>query len=1166
MRRLCGASGQTSPLAPCPPPATIQFTSTVPPGNTYLWNFGDGSPTVNTANPSHTYFSHRVDTVSLIITNANGCKDTIIGYDTIRNLLSGAFANDSFGCIPLPVSFFTINQTNVPSSQTYPFPVTSYTWNFGDGSPTSSSATPNHTYSILGTYHAWVTMTFSNGCSVTDSIHITVGTPVTPSFVDSPNHICAGRSVHFFSTSPPTASILWTFGDSLTSISNPTDHIYIRPGIFTVTLYTFNSGCADSVQKTVTVDSPAALFPITYLCDSSHRGVMLADSAIGATSFLWIFSDGATSTLANPVHYFPSLGTWTAELTTYNSASGCRDSLTKSIDLYNLNFALSINDTAICTGDTVTLTPSISGGPYQFYYWGISHVYMDTTFGPPVPVTHVFNNRGVFDIELFAIDGHGCLDTFARLSYMTVARPIDSFYATPPVGCRPLSVLFTDSSKDVPGTYIVSHYWNFGDATSPVVVSPDTVSHLYLNNGTYSVLEIVTDNIGCKDSLFMPAYIGVHHPIAGFSVSTSFPCIGFVNTYTNTSTGGIQYSNWSFGDGNTSSLFSPNHAYASTGVYHVLLTVTDSFGCTDTSSKTLTVTKPHASFTVNDSAGICIPLVVQFTNTSNGIIGSYWFFGNGNNSLATNPVNAYTVPGSYTVQLIVVDSNGCPDTATKTVNLYGFSGSLSYAPLIGCKPLTVNFTANVGSTYSLVWDFADGSVTTPSYLLTASHTYFAPGAYVPKLIMSDSSGCSAFSLGIDTIKVDDVIIGYRTNPNPVCVHDNVQFIDTSKSLFSAISSYFWTFSDSTVSHQPGPLHVYNDTGTFAVTLIVSDNLGCTDTLSSFVVVHPLPILTVSADTVICVGDTAQLLVSGAVSYSWSPAAALTCNNCAAPQANPTTNTMYIVTGTDAFGCVSTATTNVLMKTQTTSHTSTATDICIGGSVQLSDSGAQYYSWSPAASLNNSQVPNPIASPSVTTTYTIVARQGSCFPDTNYVTVVVHPLPKVNAGSDVTLIEGNTTVLSATGNSVKYFIWNPLYGLSCDSCTDPTVNIQQTTTYTLTGISMFGCKDSDKVTVNILCDKSQVFVPNSFTPNGDGQNDVFYPRGVGIKNIISFRIYDRWGGLIFERKNISLNDESNAWDGTYKGGKPRPDVYVYVVDAICESGEEINWKGDVTIIR
>jgi len=101
---------------------------------------------------------------------------------------------------------------------------------------------------------------------------------------------------------------------------------------------------------------------------------------------------------------------------------------------------------------------------------------------------------------------------------------------------------------------------------------------------------------------------------------------------------------------------------------------------------------------------------------------------------------------------------------------------------------------------------------------------------------------------------------------------------------------------------------------------------------------------------------------------------------------------------------------------------------------------------------------------------------------------------------------------------------------------------------------------------VFCDQSQIFIPNTFTPNADGQNDIFYPRGTGVSIIKSFRIYNRWGELLFERANIKINDAGNAWDGTFNGNPPHPDVYVYIIDATCETGAPINLKGDVTIIR
>jgi gliding motility-associated-like protein len=122
------------------------------------------------------------------------------------------------------------------------------------------------------------------------------------------------------------------------------------------------------------------------------------------------------------------------------------------------------------------------------------------------------------------------------------------------------------------------------------------------------------------------------------------------------------------------------------------------------------------------------------------------------------------------------------------------------------------------------------------------------------------------------------------------------------------------------------------------------------------------------------------------------------------------------------------------------------------------------------------------------------------------------------------------------------------------------------TYFVTVASSFGCKATDSVTIDVFCDESQIFIPNSFTPNGDGQNDVFYPRGSGISTVKAFRIYNRWGELVFEKTNFDINDASAAWDGTYKGGSARTDVFVYLLEATCTTGKPLFYKGDVTIIK
>jgi gliding motility-associated-like protein len=197
---------------------------------------------------------------------------------------------------------------------------------------------------------------------------------------------------------------------------------------------------------------------------------------------------------------------------------------------------------------------------------------------------------------------------------------------------------------------------------------------------------------------------------------------------------------------------------------------------------------------------------------------------------------------------------------------------------------------------------------------------------------------------------------------------------------------------------------------------------------------------------------------------------------------------------------------------------------------------------------------------------IIAQLASCEPDTNYVTVTVHPVPYVDAGQDEYIMEGTNVHLRAIGVNIDTFMWSNGSSLSCVDCANPVATPTVNSTYVVNVATSYGCRSSDSVSVKLYCASAQVFLPNSFTPNGDGENDVFYPRGVGIIKVKNFRIYNRWGQLLFERVNFQLNDPSQAWDGTYNGDAPRPDVYVYLIDATCDTGETVFLKGDVTIIH
>ncbi len=1169
-----------TPADPCPPPASITYTATVPTGATVSWIFGDHTTGSGTT-VSHTYYWRGVDTITMTVVDpVTGCITTVSKTDTLYDMDHRASALPVSGCAPLTCTFSATAVTHVPDTtvvRPYPYPFASYSWDFADGSPLSTAPAPSHTFTAAGIYIVVLTRITVNGCTVTDTVEIRVGNPPIVTCTATPTHVCFRDPVYFTTTiiTGPVTHYEWNFGDGsieIDSSGNPI-HVFSAPGTFSVTVTPYHNGCPGvpyTMPYTIIIDSPQSIFSASVLCSPRGR-VVFTNASLGDDTRLWIFGDGTTSTVDNPTHDYPAATYYNVLLTTYNAASGCRDTIGYPLDLTHPIPSFTADDTAVCRDGVVHITPVVTGGVAYAYDWFINDTLVPASFFDTSHVnfyTHVltdtFTRTGFYTITLVIVDINLCRDTLRKAAYITVAKPVAAFTAIPVSGCLPLSSTFTDASTDIPGIPITGFSWDFGDGGTAVVTVP-SVAHTFTTAGTFTTSVIVTDALGCMDTAAIP--INVYQPVASFTASDTYPCIGDNVTFTNTSTGGATYF-WDFGDGNTSTATTPTHIYSLTGTYTVTLIATDAHGCSNTAvySGYIHITKPNASFVMSDSVSICPPLLVNFTNTSSGAASYSWDFGDGSTSVAPSPADLYITPGVYNVQLIAANVDGCTDTAIGHVTIYGYAGALSYTPLSGCSPLLVHFTALVTNVPNIIWDFADGYTSLPSAADTASHVYTIPGAYVPKLILSDNSGCENSSIGVDTIKVNAVYPGFTTIPNPICEHAEIHFNDTSKSYWSSVTSWYWTFTNGDTSTNSSPAYTYSVAGTYSVTLTATDGWGCVGTvIQNIVVIKPMEIFA-NPDTTICLGDSATLSASGAVSYAWWPADGLGCPVCNPSHAAPSVQTTYTVTGTDVNGCLSVDSVTIFIKTKTESLAKGDTEICQGIAVQLSGSGATKYTWYPATGLSNTNIANPIAAPDVTTRYLVIAQLAGCIPDSNYVLVIVHPVPSVNAGPDQTLIQGSTAQLGATGENVYTYTWGPDNTLSCDSCADPVASMTITTTYVVNAVSSFGCRKFDSVTIHLFCDQSQVFIPNSFTPNNDGQNDVFYPRGKGIRTIKAFRVYNRWGELLFEKTNIDINDASNAWDGSYKGNPPRPDVYVYVIDAQCETGEPINLKGDVTIIR
>jgi gliding motility-associated-like protein len=181
-------------------------------------------------------------------------------------------------------------------------------------------------------------------------------------------------------------------------------------------------------------------------------------------------------------------------------------------------------------------------------------------------------------------------------------------------------------------------------------------------------------------------------------------------------------------------------------------------------------------------------------------------------------------------------------------------------------------------------------------------------------------------------------------------------------------------------------------------------------------------------------------------------------------------------------------------------------------------------------------------------------------------VQVSAKPTLELGPDLEASIGVTVTLKAEAARATKITWSPADGLSCYDCFAPEYTVVRSATFIATVETEQGCTATDTVHVSTVCDERFLYFANVFTPNGDGQNDRFYPQGVDGFPIRTFMIYDRWGEIVFSAHNIGVNDPGAGWDGTFKGQTLKPDVYVYVVDAMCSNGKKVAIRGDISLIR
>ncbi|RYY66665.1 MAG: PKD domain-containing protein, partial [Chitinophagaceae bacterium] len=776
----------------CQPPLNVQFTNTSSLSTSYQWIFGDNASSTD-ANPAHTYNALGAYSVTLIATDTSGCSDTLTRSNliNIRKPIISYVGLPEGGCIPDTVGM----KANVQTFGT----VTSWLWNFGDGSAPSNLDSTGHIYTNQGTYDIMLTITTSDGCTVTDTLRegVKVGTHPVPQFIGDPTTACADPGVSFTNQSTNATDYLWNFGDGTTSTDVNPVHVFADTGRFNIQLTAINNGCREELIKLRYITILPSVSRFTWRADcSSQLRYTFIDRSISATGWTWDFGDGTTFNGQNPpAHTFPGYGSYTVKLTTTNGS--CTYTLSKTIQVIDRQPSINGIDSIGCRPFRAHLRAEGADlGIFRKYQWNFGDGTPVDTSG--ADLTHLYTRPGTFNVTLTAIDSFGCRYTITDTGLVRVNGPIAAFGAINPRGCRGMEVTFTDSSSTDGRNGIRQWVWEFGDSVRHSFLAPP-FTHVFDSTGDFDVKLVVTDSAGCSDSVIKRQLVRTSRLKADFTALREY-CPRSNLYFPNLTQSDLPFTQlWEFGDGGTSTDYNAYHSYADTGYYSVTLMVEDFLGCRDTLHRDtfVHIKRPKADFIANNLVTYCTPFQAMFQNTSNFYYMSEWSFGPGiGSSNQTHPYAYYTRPGTYPVKLVITAYGGCKDSTTQNMVVHDQADArLDYSPLNGCTPLNVDFSAFAPMNARFVWDFGDGNVVDTT-LNAIQHRYYDFGDFTPRIIMRELSGqCTIALVGTRTISLLGTHAKFELDSMLFCDAGTIHPNSDSTTANNPITSYQWTFGD-----------------------------------------------------------------------------------------------------------------------------------------------------------------------------------------------------------------------------------------------------------------------------------------------------------------------------------------------------------------------------------
>ena len=857
---------------------SISFTDLTTNAVSWLWDFGNGN-TDNTSTPLNQTYPNSGDfIVSLTVEDGLGCVGVMTDTITVYHVPVADFLVTDF-CEQEIIPFTDASTIIIDT-------IVSWQWDFDNGN-TSNLQNPTNIFSPNGNYNVELIVS-SNHCVDTILTIVKINPIPVLSVATDMTQGCNHATVVFTNNTTGADNYHWDFGDGVTTTEISPSHTFTNDSdtnmVFMVEQIAFTIfGCSDTLVTAITIHpTPQPELSSDALPGCSPLEVVFTNNSLGASSYLWDFGDGNTSTDAAPSYTFINTSSFIEYFNvvlTATSAYGCTDSVNQYITVFpNPTSYINILPDSTCSPANVLFTTTAGQYSYEWFYGD------GTSEMANAAAWHTYYNFGdvdsVYQVELITTTPLGCQDTVSN-NLVVHPTPIANFTIDTLNGCSPITITITNTS-----TGANNYVWDFGDGNITVNNTP-TFTYTYINNTGVNqsfIISLTASNATNCENIISKSITVYSAPVAAFTEDYSEGCSPLNITFNNETTGANVYF-WDFNDGNISTNTHPVNTFANSGtidtIYHVNLVGTSIYGCKDTAYFNVTVhPQPEALFALLSSAG-CSPYVSDITNNSSGAINYQWNFGDGQTS--TNPniniqheyINNTIFPADYQIELIAENNFGCYDTVIQTLVVYPTVEALFNVDTFGCAPLDLTFTNNSIGAVLYEWNFGDGSSSNsinPSHLfnnLDETNTII----YTTTLIATSYYSCvDSMQQEISVFPVPNAIFAINEN-NAACSPYTSNISNGS----TGSDTYVWNFGDGQTSttNDLNILHEYiNNTVApvdYEIKLIAENSLGCSDTTTHTLEVYPTVEAVFEVDTFGC----APLDLSfsnnstGAVIYEWN---------------------------------------------------------------------------------------------------------------------------------------------------------------------------------------------------------------------------------------------------------------------------------------------------------